>query len=267
MGLETGRLSSRGRDMSGVTVFERDGEDKPLARCGKRLRSRRGSAFLALTLLVSAAVYVAPVTASAATPRRMSPLQVANLAVTCATHDAGSNKVTTYHDIKCAANHSSNISVVTGVVGGPPEYPEYSSIGFLFNSVTRVYTCFAYPNKVGARPVNITENCPLWIIPREYAKTNYPFAYALASTFPSGSPPPTLDQVQSAASSSQGMPSVTSGSGAVFAEGIIPTATFQMSYGSGIGRDWCLWFYQQADTDGQSETASLVSPPGMYGTC
>jgi hypothetical protein len=233
------------------------------------VNSRRRSAFLTLALVVSATAFVAPVATLAATARTMSAQQVANLALTCATHNPGTNKVTTYHDIKCAANHSSNIQVITGVVGGPTEFPAYSTIGFLFNKLTKVYTCYAYLDRAGARPINDTDNCPLWLISREYAKTNFPLVYGLASAFPSDTPPPTLDQVQSAASSSQGQPSVTSGSASatVFTNGITPTATFQLSYGSGIGRDWCLWFYTETDTNGQSETASLEGPPGMYGTC
>jgi hypothetical protein len=196
----------------------------------------------------------------------MSPQQVANFALTCAARNSGS-KVTNYHDIKCAAEHSTNITVVTGIVGGPTEFPAYSTVGFFLNSVTRQYTCFAYPDRAGARPVNITPDCPLWIISKEYAKTNYPLAFALASAFPPDSPAPTLSQIQSVASSSRGLPTVTSGSGKVFIEGITPESTFQMSYRSGIGRDWCVWFYSRTNSAGESETASLVSPPGMYGTC
>jgi hypothetical protein len=227
---------------------------------------RPGVATLALTLLVSALTFVVPVTPSAAAARKMSPSQVAEFALTCAKHNSG-NKVTTYHDIECAANHSSNISLVSGVIGGPSEYPTYSAIGFLFNGATKEYTCYAFPDRIGAAPINVTIDCPLWILSKEYAKTNFPLVYQLASSFPSGSPPPTLAEVQSEASSSPGTPSVTSGSGRIFSTGITPLATFQMSYRSGIGRDWCLWFYAQTGADGQLATASLEGPPGMYGTC
>ncbi len=198
----------------------------------------------------------------------MSPLQVADFALVCASKNAGA-KVTTYFDIRCAAAHSTNISVKTGVVGGPTEFPAYSSIGFLFDSLTNQYTCYAYPDEVGAKPLNVTQDCPLWIIPKEYAKTNYPSAFAIASSFPpsTSAPLPTLAQMQSAAATARGKPTVSGGNGAVFISGITPASTFRLLYASGIGRHWCIWFYNRPDSTGQTESASLISPPGMYGTC
>jgi hypothetical protein len=196
----------------------------------------------------------------------MSPLQVAKLAVKCASRNKGT-KITTYFDIRCAAAQSTNISVSAGVVGGPTEFPTYSSAGFLLDKTTGAFTCFAYPNEVGASPVNITSDCPLWIMPNEYAKTNYPSAYAIASylSVNVATPVPTLAQVQNVASTARGTPSITAGSGEIFADANAPELTVRMSYSSGIGRDWCLWFYQPTNTAGQA--AFLVSPPGMYGTC
>jgi hypothetical protein len=221
----------------------------------------------ALTL-VTLTLVTTSVSTSGATPRRMTPLQVADFALICASKNRGA-KVTTYFDIRCAADHSSNISVRTGVVGGPTEFPAYSSIGFLLDSLTKKYTCFAYPDKVGARPVDISRDCPLWIIPKEYAKTNYPSAYAITAAFPPSttSTPPTLAQVQSVAADAQGNPAASTESGTVFASGITPVSTFRLSYASGIGRNWCVWFYNRTDDSGQPQTASLISPPGMYGTC
>jgi hypothetical protein len=226
------------------------------------------SVLVALTSLATLTIFTTSVTTSGAATRRMSPLQVADFALICASKNKGA-KVTTYFDIRCAADHSSNISVRTGVVGGPTEFPTYSSIGFLLDSLTREYTCYAYPDKVGARPVNITRDCPLWIIPKEYAKTNYPSAYSITAAFPPSttSPPPTLAQVQSVASDARGKPAASTKSGTVFASGITPVSTFLLSYASGIGRNWCVWFYNRTDASGQSQTESLISPPGMYGTC
>lgn len=232
------------------------------------VRISRISLVAALTSLATLALFATSVPASAGAPRRMTPLQVADFALSCASRNKGA-KLTSYFDIRCAAVQSTNISVRTGVVGGPTEFPEYSSIGFLYDSLTKAYTCFAYPDKVGAKPVNITQNCPLWIIPKEYAKTNYPSAYNITAAFPSSTttPPPTLDQMQSVAAEARGKPAVATANGAVFISGITPTTTFRMSYASGIGRNWCVWFYSRTDASGDPETASLISPPGMYGTC
>jgi hypothetical protein len=223
---------------------------------------------IALTSVVTLTLFTTAISISGAAARRMTPLQVADFALICASKNKGP-KVTTYFDIRCAADHSSNISVRTGVVGGPTEFPAYSSIGFLLDSLTRTYTCYAYPDAVSARPVNITQNCPLWIIPKEYGKTNYPSAYAITSAVqPSTtSPPPTLAQLQAAAADARGKPTASTGSGTVFVGDITPLTTFRMSYASGIGRHWCVWFYNRTDASGQSQTASLISPPGMYGTC
>jgi hypothetical protein len=216
-----------------------------------------------LTSLLSVALLSVFVSTAGATRVRMSPQQVAEFALRC----AGKNKVTTYFDIKCAAVHSTNVSLVTGVVGGPTEYPEYSAIGFLLNNSTGAYSCYAYPDKVGAKPVNITNDCPLWLIFKEYDKTNFPLAYAIASSFVN-SPPPTLDQVQSVAATTSGAPSVSAGSGTVYSDAVVaPASTFRMSYESGVGRDWCLWFFPATDASGQPVSSSLIGPPGMYGTC
>jgi hypothetical protein len=242
--------------------------DRELHRSSARVGVHKIPAWLALTALLTLALFGAPGSTSGAAPKRMTPVQVADFALKCAIHNNGA-KVTTYYDIKCAAEHSSDITVSSGVVGAPTDYPAYSSIGFLYDSLTKMYTCFAYPDKVGASPVNITSNCPLWIIPSEYATTNYASAWSIATAFPTSADPslPTLTQLQSAAASANGTPSVTTGSGRFFIHTITPESTFRMSYSSGIGLDWCLWFYQGSGTGDQPQTRSLISPPGMYGTC
>lgn len=229
---------------------------------------RRYSAFVALASALTFTLSSATVSTSAAAPRPMTPLQVAKVALLCASRNQGL-KITTYFNILCAANHSTNISVSAGVVGGPSEYPAYSSIGFLFDKTTGAYTCYAYPDVVGAMPVNVTNNCPLWIMPTEYAKTNYPSAYAISTAFSDevDSQPPDLAQLQGVATQAAGHPTVTAGSGTIFGETSAPELTVRVTYSSGIDRQWCLWFYQQTDAAGQSETTSLISPPGMYGTC
>jgi hypothetical protein len=197
----------------------------------------------------------------------MTPLQVARYAVTCATRNIGA-KTTTYFDIRCAAARSSNISLVSGVIGSATVYPTYSSIGFLLNKTTKTFTCFAYPNKVGAGPVNVTTNCPLWTVPSEYSKTNYGSVYAIASAVltTAGSSPPTLAEAQDAATSAHGAPTVSAGSGDIFGDPTAAELTLRVSYSSGMGRDWCLWFNASSDS-GQTQTTYLTGPPGMYGTC
>ena len=171
-------------------------------------------------------------------------------------------------DIRCGAAQSSNITVSAGVVGGPTDYPTYASIGFLLDKTTKRYTCFAFPVKAAASPVNITTDCPLWIMPSEYTKTNYASVYSIASSslISPTSPPPTLAQVQSAAAAARGTPSVSTGSGALFGNAVAPELTLRLSYSSGIGRNWCLWYYGTT-VSGQAQTTFLTSPPGMYGTC
>jgi hypothetical protein len=229
-----------------------------------RRSSVRAAQASLLTLIFSAAA----VTPSGAIAQRMTPTQVAKFALVCASRNKGP-KMTTYLNIRCAANHSTNISVIAGVVGSPTEYPAYSSIGFFLDRTTAKITCFAYPVKVGAEPVNITSDCPLWLVPREYKKTNYPSAYAIAtmSSTDAGSTPPTLEQVQDVAADAVGSPLVTQGSGTIFRSSITSELTLRISYPSGVGRHWCLWFYQQSDSGDPPETGALISPPGMYGTC
>ena len=100
-------------------------------------------------------------------------------------------------------------------------------------------------------------------------QTNYPSVYAIASSSSAepGSPLPNLAQLQVAATDAVGNPTVTSAKGTIFRETITPELTLRISYSSGIDRLWCLWFYQQTNAGGQLETESLISPPGMYGTC
>jgi hypothetical protein len=217
---------------------------------------------VALTSLISATLFTVPNYFAGATPVAMSSLQVAKFALRC----AGKGKITTYFDIKCAAVHSTTVSLVTGVIGGPTEYPMYSAIGFLLDRATNTYSCYAYPDKADAQPINVTNNCPLWLISKEYAKTNFPAVYALAGSF-DDAPPPTLTQVQTAAANAPGTPSITSGSGKVYTSSSAPAATFRMAYGSGIGRNWCLWYFPATGAMGDAESWSLFGPPGMYGTC
>ncbi len=218
---------------------------------------------MTLVSFVGVTLFNVPLSEAGATPRQMSTFQVAQFALRC----AGKNSVTTYFDIKCSAVHSTNVTLVSGVVGGPTEYPQYSAIGFLFNRLTNAYTCYAYPDKVGAQPINVTENCPLWLVSKEYDKTNFPSVYALATSFASA-PPPTLGQLQSAATSAKGMPSVTAGDGVIYSSAAPkPAATYRMKYGSGIGRNWCLWFFPSTDPAGDPGSTSLFGPPGMYGVC
>lgn len=251
--------------------MRRDCRPSPKA-CGERkaVRAVRRCALAALALVLAVALSVATAGIAVArnVHRRMTPLQVADFALKCARENKIS-KITTYFDIRCAAIQSTNISVVTGIVGGPTEFPAYSTIGFLFDQITKQYTCYAYPDKVGAQPVNVTSDCPLWIIPSEFSKTNFPSAFAIASTFTLGAaaPVPTLAQVQSVAGEALGNPTVSIGSGSPYRNGINPELTLRLTYSSGIGRHWCLWFYQQSGSGGQPQAASLVSPPGMYGTC
>jgi hypothetical protein len=223
---------------------------------------------VAAASLITFALYAATASPAGAALPRMTPLEVADFALTCASHNAGA-KITTYFDIKCAADHSSDITLSTGVVGAATDYPAYSAIGFLFDSLTKAYTCFAYPDKVRAKPINVTANCPLWLMPSEYTKTNYPSAWSIATAFPTStdSSLPTLAQVQGAAADARGTPTVSTGSGKFFIGTITPESTFRMTYSSGIGRDWCLWFYQGKGASDQSQTSALISPPGMYGTC
>jgi hypothetical protein len=225
------------------------------------------SALLALASLIIVTFPAVSVSTSGASPRRMTPLQVADFAVKCASRNKGP-KITTYFDIRCAAAQSSNISVSAGVVGGPTEFPAYASIGFLLDKTTEKFTCFAYPKMVGASPINITTDCPLWIMPREYAKTNYASVYSIAaaSLTDAASQLPTLAQVQEAATAAQGSPSVSAGSGDIFVRSISPELTLRLSYSAGVGRDWCLWFYETI-VSGENQMTFLISPPGMYGTC
>ena len=229
---------------------------------------RRRSVRVALASLLTLLIPIAAVSTSGAVARRMTPLQVAEFALKCASRNK-SAKITTYFNIRCAAIHSTNVSVIGGVVGGPTEYPAYSSIGFLLDKDTGMITCFAYPGRVGANPVNITSDCPLWIVPWEYANTNYPSVYAITSSIPpnANSAPPTLAQVQGQAAQAVGQPTVTQGSGTIFRQSITPELTLRISYSSGIGRHWCIWHYQQSGTGDPPETGTLISPPGMYGTC
>jgi hypothetical protein len=225
-------------------------------------------ALAASILLMTLSISTTSVARSGAASRRLTPLQVAQLAVKCASRNSGA-KITTYFDIRCAADQSSNIKVTGGVVGGPTEYPTYGSIGFLLNKATGKYTCFAFPNFVGSIPANITNDCPLWVEPTQYTKTNYPSLYAIAmSVLTTAAPqPPTQVQVQDAATTARGEPSVSAGNGDIFSGAFTPELSLRMSYASGIGRHWCLWFYQETNTADQTETTFLISPPGMYGTC
>lgn len=231
------------------------------------MRARKRAATVVLAALIVVGVSLTSVATSGAGTRRMTPLQVAQYAVTCASRNSGA-KVTTYFDVRCAAARSSNISVSGGVITSPDVYPAYSTIGFLLDKTTKRYTCFAYPAKVGAKPVNDTNDCPLWILPSEYEKTNFPSVYAIGSSVlvSADSSPPTLSQAQSAAMTARGSPTVTAGSGEIFGNPITPDLTVRLSYTAGTGRNWCLWFYESS-ASGQTQTTYLLSPPGMYGTC